>query len=312
MTATRPHPEMFRTVLDSLLTGVCVLDRQGKILLWNQGAERITGHRQHEVVGRFHRENILAHCDLHGCADCGASCPLLTMHDGKPRALRIRLRHREGHPVPVLMHVAAVRDEHGAIIAVAESFDPQRFATDKDRMQHNLAAYGCMDETTDLPNSGFTSFHLRENLASFSEYRLPFGILCIQVDHLENFRAAYGRRAGDAILRVVGQTMRGTLRPSDFLGRWADDQFLAILMNCGPYGVEKAFARIRRVVACAGLRWWGDELTVTTSVGFAVVQPADTIDSLLQRAFNSIDKKSSAQASGAAAASAAAAPGSGS
>ena len=287
--------EIFRTVLNSLQTGVCVLDREGKILLWNHGAEQITGHIAHEVVGRLPRNSVLVHCNHQGCAECGASCPFhSTMQDGKPREIRIRLRHRQGHAVPVLMHISAVRDEHGTILGIAESFDGQRFAIDKDRMQNNLAAYGCTDELTNLPNSGFTRFHLRENLASFSEYRLPFGIVCMRVDQLEQFRSAYGSLAGDAILRVVGQTLRDTLRPSDFLGRWADDQFLAILMNCGSAGVNKACERIRRVISCAGLRWWGDELSVTVSVGYAVVQPADDIQSLLQRAFNSLGSHESA------------------
>jgi GGDEF domain-containing protein len=78
--------------------------------------------------------------------------------------------------------------------------------------------------------------------------------------------------------------MRNSLRPSDFLGRWAEDQFLAILINCGNAGVEQTGERMRKVVSCAGLHWWGDELSVTTSVGEAIAQPGDTMESLLQRA----------------------------
>jgi len=60
-------PEIFRSVLDALQTGVSVADRNGKILFWNQGAERLTGHKQHEVVGRYCRDNILPHCNEQGC-----------------------------------------------------------------------------------------------------------------------------------------------------------------------------------------------------------------------------------------------------
>jgi len=286
-------PEIFRTVLDSLQTGVYVVDRNGRIFFWNQGAERITGHMRHDVVGRSCRENILVHCNAQGCVDCGATCSFsLTLHDGKPREARMRLRHKEGHPVPVLMRIVPVRDRHGSIIGAAESFEEQRLASDRDRRQHNLAAYGCMDETTGIPNHEFTQFHVRENLASFAQYHLPFGIMRIRVDRLEEFRAAYGRQAGDAILHVVAQTMRDSLRPSDFLGRWQEDEFLAILPNCGGVGVEKAAERIRKVVTCAGLRWWGDELSVTTSIGHGIAQAGDTIDSLLNRAQGSLQQTS--------------------
>jgi two-component system, cell cycle response regulator len=297
----RLDPEIFRNVLDSLPTGVAMADRNGKILFWNQGAERLTGHKRHEVVGRSCRENILVNCNDQGCVACGATCPFTrTMHDGKPQETKMQLRHKEGHPVHVLMRIAPIRDRHGSMLGIVESFDEQKFVPDRDNQ--TLAAHGCMDETTGIPNHEFTQFHLTENLASFTRYQLPFGIIAILVDRLEHFRAAYGKQAGDAILRVVAQTMRSAFRPSDFVGRWAEDQFLAILINCPDPGVEQTWQRIRKMVTCAGLRWWSDELTVTTSVGYATAQAGDTIDSLLKRAQNSLQQSSSKPTAAAAAA----------
>lgn len=294
-------PEIFRTVLDSLQTGVSVTDRNGKILFWNQGAERLTGHQRHEVVGRSCRDNILAQCNDRGCVACGATCPISrTLQEGKPQEAKMQLRHKEGHPVHVLMRISPIRDAHGSIIGVVKSFDEQKFASEWDRHRQTLAAHGCMDETTGVPNREFTQFNLTENFASFARYQLPFGVIAIQVDRLEHFRANYGRPAGDAVLSVVAQTMRNAFRPMDFVGRWADDQFLAILVNCAAQSVENTWKRIQKMVTCAGLRWWSDELLVTTSVGYATAQADDTIDSLLNRA-----QKSLKQASGKAPAAAA-------
>jgi two-component system cell cycle response regulator len=286
-------PDIFYVVLDSLPTGVCLLGRDLRIHFWNQGAEEITGYMRHEVVGRLSRENVLAQCNDQGCILCGASCPFAaSMHDGKPREARIQLRHKQGHQIPVRMQIAPIRDQYGALLGIAENFDAQKLALDRDRRQYNLAAYGCVDEVTEIPNHNFTQFHLQENLARFAQYHLPFGIVLIQVDQLERFRAVYGRQAGDAILHVVAQTMRNVLRPSDFLGRWEEHQFLAILMNCASQEVEGAGQRTRKVVSCAGLRWWGDQLSVTTSVGYATAQPGDTADSLLERARQSVSEPS--------------------
>ena len=285
--------EIFRTVLDSLQTGVYLIDRGGKIRFWNDGAERITGYRRHDVLGRFCHENILVPCNDRGCALCGATCPFMqTLHDGQSREVRIQLRHKQGHRVPAHMRIVPIRDPHGSIIGIAESFDALRFTSDRDRHQHNLATYGCLDETTGTPNHGFTQFHLRENLASFAEYHLPFGIARIRIDRLGHFQKAYGREAVDSILRVVAETMRSGLRPNDFLGRWTDDQFLAILMDCGLAGMEEAGARMRKVVGCAGLQWWGDELSATISLGYSAAQAGDTIESLLERAQRSLEQKS--------------------
>jgi len=214
------------------------------------------------------------------------------LHDGKPREARMRLRHKEGHPVHSLMWIVPIRDAHGSIIGLAESFEEQRFTTDRDRRQQKLAASGCMDEATGIANQEFTQFRLSDNLASLAQYHLPFGVICIQVDCLDAFRAAYGRPASDAILRVVAQTVRESLRPSDLVGRWNEDGFLAILTDCGSAGVERTAERIRKVVACAELRWWGDALSVSTRVGFGIAQAGDTIDALLKRAQSSLQQTS--------------------
>jgi diguanylate cyclase (GGDEF)-like protein/PAS domain S-box-containing protein len=297
-------PEIFRTVLDSLQTGVSMADRNGKILFWNQGAERLTGHKQHEVVGRSCRDNILVHCNGKGCVACGATCPITpALHEGKPQEAKMQLRHKEGHPVHVLMRIAPLRDPHGSIIGVAESFDEQKFESERDANRTTLAEHGCMDETTGIPNRDFTQFHLSENLAGFARYHLPFGIIAIQIDRLQHFRATYGRPAGDAVLRVVAQTMGNAFRPTDFLGRWTEDQFLAILINSGESGVERTWERIGKMVTCAGLRWWGDELSVTTSVGYASAQAEDTIDTLLNRVQTSLQQSFAKRAAAAAAGS---------
>ena len=282
-------PELFRTVLDSLQTGVSVADRNGKILFWNQGAERLMGHKRHEVVGHPCRDNILVQCNDRGCAACGATCPISrTLYEGKPQEAKMQLRHKEGHPIHVLMRLAPLRDTHGSIVGIAKSFDEQSFGAERDRNRHTLAEHGCMDESTDVPNHEFTQFHLSKNLASLARYHLPFGIILIQADRLAQFRAACGPPAGDAVLRVVAQTMKNAFRPSDFVGRWAEDQFLAILINCSNSGVEKTWERTRKMITCAGLRWWSDELSVTTSVGYAMAQSGDSIDSLLSRATASL------------------------
>lgn len=276
-------PETSRVVLDSLPTGVCVIDRSGKILIWNQGAERIAGHRQHEVIGRHHHY-VLAGSKGQECADGGA-CPFIrTLHEGRASESGILLQHKQGHSVPVLMRFVAIRDPHGSIIAVAANFDTHNSSSRREQDRRVAAPSGCADEVTGLANQGFTQFHLRENLAAFAEYHIPFGIICVRAEQLEHFRAAYGHEAGDCILHVIAQNLSHSFRPSDFVGRWGEDEFIAVLMNCGRMGVEKAFGRVHQLVNRASIRWWGEQLSLTTSSGYASVETGDTVASLVERA----------------------------
>jgi len=124
-------PDIFRTILESLQTGVYVVGRDGRILFWNQGAEKITGYLRHEALGRSCRENVLAHCNDHNCVQCGASCPIAgTLHEGKSSQGEIYFRHKKGYWVPVYMRTVAIRDPHGSVIGAAESFDEERLVSD--------------------------------------------------------------------------------------------------------------------------------------------------------------------------------------
>ena len=278
-------PEIFRTILDSLQTGVCVVDREGKIVFWNQGAAHVAGYMQHEVIGRPYEDIMQCRRDAQKTDEHSPACPFTRiLHEGKPTAVGVHLRHKRGHSVPMLMHMVPVRNQHGSILAIAASFDSRSFRSQREQDQHNLLPLAGLDIATGVANHNFTLFHLRENLASFVEYHIPFAIMRVRANGLEHFRAAYGREAGDAISLVIAQTLSNSFRPSDFVGRWGEDEFLVILTNCGNTGVRSVYERSRKLIGSAEIRWWGELLSLSTSMGFASVEPGDTIDLLLQRA----------------------------
>ena len=51
-------PRVFEAVVDSLETGVYLVDHDRKIVYWNRGAERISGYKRHDVTGRFCRDDL--------------------------------------------------------------------------------------------------------------------------------------------------------------------------------------------------------------------------------------------------------------
>jgi diguanylate cyclase (GGDEF)-like protein/PAS domain S-box-containing protein len=281
------NPEIYRTVLESLHTGVYLVDRERRIVFWNDGAERITGHRRHDVLGRFCRDNILVHCDENNKQLCGDACPLTeVMRDGHSREAEVYLLHRDGHRVAVLVRAVPIRDGHGAVIGAAESFSERDSAVSPERRSCSMASQGKTDDKTGLPDHAFTESLLRESLVLFKNQSLPFGVIRIQVDQLQEFKAQHGQGAADSILRVVAETLKNTLRRDDMLGRWAEDQFLAILPFCS--SLEKLAARWQGVVNSSGIPWWGDHLSVTISIGGTRYQAEDTLESILQRTLQAL------------------------
>ncbi len=235
--------------------------------------------------------NILGQCNGTSCVHCGAVCPVTrALHEGKHSEIQGYIHHKAGHSVPVRLQVHPIRDRHGSVVAVAQSFDEERGSAEAAVHENSLAAHGCLDTVTGVPNHAFTQSHLRENLAFFEEYHLPFGILCIEVGGTDELRATHGREAVDVTLHVIAQTMKHALRPDGFLGRWAEHQFLAIVTNCSNADLERAAQNVHQMANCSGIQWWDDLLSVSVSVGRAMVQSGDTMESFLLRAAKGLGK----------------------
>ena len=68
--------EIYRSVLESLPAGLCIVDMQKRIVMWSNGAERITGYLRHEVIGQSCVGEPLLHCDQQDCEWCKDDCPM--------------------------------------------------------------------------------------------------------------------------------------------------------------------------------------------------------------------------------------------
>jgi len=279
------NPRVFEAVVDSLEAGVYLVDCDRKIVYWNHGAERISGYLRQQVTGRYCGDNILAHCDEKETQLCGEACPLIgCMRDGQPREAAVYLRHRAGHRVPVYVRAIPLRDAAGAVVGAAEIFEEHHFVPESDRRESELGKHGCLDEGTALPNHGLMVSYLREQLSLFAEHGIPFGVFVIQPERLRIFQAAYGLEAARAILRVVAHTLKNALRPTDFLGRWRDDQFLGILNGCQEDFLNTVAQRLRATVSGSGIQWWGDRLCLAVSIGWTGVVTGDTVEAMVERA----------------------------
>jgi hypothetical protein len=72
-----------------------------------------------------------------------------------------------------------------------------------------------------------SGFRLKESLTLHALYPVPFCVMCYAVDDLPKLAERYGQAAVDAALRTIAHTFESGLRPTDFLGRWLDQEFLA-------------------------------------------------------------------------------------
>ena len=279
------NPETYQTVLNSLETGVYIVDRNRRICFWNEGAEQITGYLRQDVVGRFLRDHLLT---IDGDAKDVASDqddPInIAFRDGKPSVMDVSILHKDGYRVPIVLHTNPIRNPRGAVIGAAESFEKNRSASDWTRRQAAFADFGCLDAVTGVAAQSFMETQLREKLITFAEHNIPFGILLVQIDQMDQFRASRGPGVVSTILRVVAQSVENCLRPTDLVGCWGENQFIAILLECKESEVAVVGERVRRMIGRSEIEWWGDKFSVTSPLGGAGCRAGDKVEQLIARA----------------------------
>jgi diguanylate cyclase (GGDEF)-like protein/PAS domain S-box-containing protein len=298
-------PQIYRDILDGLQIGVSVLDLHKKIVFWSDGAERITGYARIDVLGHSCAENILLHCNHNSCEMCAGKCPMAAaLRDAKPVEAMSSIHHRSGHWTPVHTWSIPLRDEHGSIIGVIQTFQSEFAVQGPSPNDRSMKEQGCLDGETELPNHAMMQSHIREMLGTFDELHIPFGVVCLEVHELSQFRARYGQEAANSILRVLARSLRNSLWPTDFVGRWSEDRFLVILSGCDAEALQAVRERVLKMATSATIEWWGEELSVSILIGSTVVLAGDSVESLLLRAEDALTKNGAAPRMSAAAAGA--------
>ncbi len=187
--------EIYRSILESLTTGLVVVDMQKKVVLWSEGAERITGHARHEMIGHSCVSESLLHCDQPGCEFCSEECPVaVAMKTSHPVLSTGFLHHRAGYEVPVAIRAVPVRNQHGSIIGAVETFEKLQHAANRDRGETRNQLTDCVDPITGVASRAMMVSHLRQALASCVEAQIPFGILFFASKICRAFAPASGQK----------------------------------------------------------------------------------------------------------------------
>ncbi len=272
-------------LLESIFDGVYVVDAARRITYWNRGAESLTGYSADEAVRRYCYDNFLGHVDEKGCALCTNGCPLsATLLDGRRREADVFLRHKLGHRVPVCVRVAPITNRSGQIVGAVEVFNDVSARKQVERRVHELEDIAFRDTLTGLPNRRYIELKVKQSLEDLQQVGRPFGLSMFDVDHFKQVNDRYGHDTGDAVLKVISETMTKSLRANDIVGRWGGEEFLAILLDVDAGLLRGLAERCRSLVAESGALSGESRIYVTVSVGATLVTREDSIYEAIKRA----------------------------
>jgi diguanylate cyclase len=145
------------------------------------------------------------------------------------------------------------------------------------------------DPLTSLANRKHFDNSLTKAIAEARSENQHLSLLITDVDFFKKFNDRYGHLTGDQVLRLVAASVKQTIKGMDVAARYGGEEFAILLPNTILDDAMIVAEHIRSAVMSKELmkKSTGEHLgRVTISVGVATLHPADTAQTLIERADN--------------------------
>jgi diguanylate cyclase len=143
-----------------------------------------------------------------------------------------------------------------------------------------LEELALIDPPSGTANRRFAHWTLAQWWAGWESNSTPFGALLIEIDNLSDVRRSAGTLAADYLVRALAGTLMSAMRGHDFLARWHDSQFLALL-SC-PGELTESSERVLEWGSRLAIPWQGRMLRPVLSAGAVAAVEADSPEELIQ------------------------------
>jgi diguanylate cyclase len=150
-----------------------------------------------------------------------------------------------------------------------------------------IRAESLTDPLTGLGNRKYFDRSIETAIETALATGEPLSLLMFDIDYFKSFNDSYGHLTGDQVLRLVGMSLKQSIKGQDITARYGGEEFAVVLPNTALRQALTVADHIRRAVMSKELKKksTGEILgRVTISVGVSMLKPGDDADSLIERA----------------------------
>lgn len=205
---------LFQDMAEASPDAIVCLDERGLVTYWNPAAQRLTGHRPGQVIGKSIGEIApeLAVQNLRLLIDPDPSLAGQTAE--------IEIKPVSGILKPVEVSASMWRE------GKSESFCAVlRDATERRRNEARLYRMAHIDALTDLPNRTL----LRSRVDAGFTVGSTGCFMMLDLDGFKEINDGFGHPAGDQVLIIVANRLRNSITARDTAARMGGDEFAIFL-----------------------------------------------------------------------------------
>lgn len=272
----RESEARYRAVTQSANDAIFTIDSEGKIVSWNQGAEKIFGYTEAEISGqpviqllpdRFHERYFL---ELNRVR-AGGKLEII----GKTMELIGRRKDQSEFPVELSL---AEWETHGRFYTGI-----LRDITERTQFQENLKYYAVHDALTGLLNRRSLEDMLNRSIAKAKRGTIT-SLLYMDLDNFKEVNDSVGHSLGDEVLIALSTLLKKELRTEDFVFRLGGDEFAAVLEGMDIRQALSAAERLRMAVEAHPFQLNGQIFPLSLSIGLVRIDGALASEELLSLA----------------------------
>ncbi|HSN18743.1 MAG TPA: EAL domain-containing protein [Gammaproteobacteria bacterium] len=265
--------------LQAIGEGIISTHATGKVHFMNGVAEKLTGWRAADAVGRpiedvfplslasgETEEHTVRHALVHG-----ASSEILT---------RRLLRDRAGVLRPVEGAITLARGRDGKVMGGVVVF---RDVSEAEHLRERLVFEATHDALTGLRNRAAFEKALRE-LTAGADRKQRYALLYLDLDQFKLINDTRGHEAGDRLLVDLTKRLRALVHRPDVIARLGGDEFGVLVVDAHENMVQLLAEELRRAVL--DYRFKERELifSIGVSIGVVMFQPGERAGDILSRA----------------------------
>lgn len=218
---TADFPEYWKTIVDTMMDGVVVVNREGFILSVNSALEKMIGYSAHELVGKECSVLDCNTCFSHGDGgDPKKRCGLLRV--GKVVKHRCQLRKKDGRRVHVLKNGAVLRDASGAVVGGVETLTDITDLVEKEQtikeLKDLLSPDGSFEGIVGRSPAMLDLYALIENAAASDAPIIAYGESGTGKELVANAIHKLGKRSTGPFVKVSCAALNESLLESELFG----------------------------------------------------------------------------------------------
>jgi diguanylate cyclase (GGDEF)-like protein/PAS domain S-box-containing protein len=269
-------PVARHTLIETMAEGMLVLDQQKRIVDTNPAAQNLVGKAAVITIGGNVGEIFSAWPEFKALfiEHDPQSRHEITLEDHNGGFLEISLspvydwRRRFSGQFVVLRNITEKRRIHNEIRRANENLRVQ--LAEIETLQAHLRELSIRDSLTGLYNRRYLDETLERELSRAKRDNYAVSLMMIDIDHFKQLNDSHGHKAGDLVLKSLGNFLLGGVRQGDIVCRYGGEEFLIILPGVQLKDAQSRAEMICKEFSLLSVDYGQLNLCATISIGVAV------------------------------------------